>query len=389
MQPAQAAQRGRWLPPEVTPFTGGLTAAQRAEAMAKLRRFEQLVKAIPELANPDGFEILPIISGGARQQDGEGRELPGTIVEYGVSLLHFYPTRAIAGEGSACVAVSFNGRQSGRLRDANGREIYIEGDRGTPSTKPTISDSRVPQKAVELYGALWNVAGERSGVTVMYVSAGELPWKPVSREEFYKANLLDLEGARGEKLAGFREGLQKTPYEEWMAGAAQRKKDRDEAAAQLKGIVSEAEIEKFRQRQEATERDVAEQLKKAEATHKAQNSEAFTKSFERRDNMNAELARMSSAERAMPTYINNALGREGYIATGWTLTDNDAPPAWRVFTPNLDFYRPRRSPVEVRSVTVTMTTSFTCNRPKIREAIWKAYHSLDWNAINQLLESPR
>ena len=377
---------GRWLPHEGS-LTGGLTAAQRTEAMALLERFERMVKQIPELAHPDGFEIQPIISGGARQHGTDFRDLPGSVVEYSLGLRHYRPTRALAGEGSTCLSITVNSRQSGTIRDAEGRPIYIESNRATPSTDPNISDSRVARKATQVYGALWNVARERSGVNVLFVSAGDLPWKPVSREEFYKANVLELEGPNGEKQAAFRNALEKTPYEEFMEGAAQRKKDREAAAAQLKGIVPDAQIEKFRQTQEETERELGEKLKKDEARHRTQNNEALTRSFEYRDNVSAELARMTPEERRMPAYINNVA--TGPSATGWTITSDDTPPAWRVLTPNFDFYRARRSPVEARSITVSMSMSFTCNAQKIRQAIWKAYHTLDWEAINQLLETPR
>jgi hypothetical protein len=173
-----------------------------------------------------------------------------------------------------------------------------------------------------------------------------------------------------------------------MDGAAQRKKERETTIAQLKDVLPEAEIKKMRQVQESTEREVAERLKKDEAMHREQNTAAHAKSFEMRDRMLAELERMTPEERRMPAYINGALD-QGPIATGWRLTADEAPPAWRVLTPNFDFYRARRSPVEVRSITVSMSTSLTCGAPEIRQAVWRAYHTLDWAAINNLLEQPR
>lgn len=386
-QEGAAATQGRWLPREVRPFSN-INAEQEAAAIGTLDRIERILKQVPELANPDGYEILPIISGGGRQRGPDGRELPGTVVEYRLSLVHFHPTRAIAGEGGICISVIVNGPQSGRILDAEGREIYIEGDRGKPSTNPNISDSRVPQKATQVYGDLWNVPGERSIADVLFVTAGELPWKPVSREEFYRASLFELEGANGEKLAEYREGLKKTPYQQWMEGAAQRKADREAAMAQLKGILPDSAIEEMRQTQETTEREVTENLKKDEAMHREQNTEALASSFARRDSMEAELARMTPEERRLPTYINNALD-SGPMATGWRLTADSAPPAWRVLTPNYDFYRARRSPVEVRSIDVHLSMAFTCLAPEIQHMLWQAYHTLDWAAFNHLLETPR
>jgi hypothetical protein len=382
-----AATQGRWLPREVHRFTS-VSAAEQAAAIATLDKIERILKQVPELANPDGYEILPIIAGGARQQGPDGRELPGTVVEYRLGLLHFRPTRAIAGEGNVCISVQVNGRQSGRLRDAEGREIYIEGERGEPSTNPNISDSRVPRKATQVYGELWNVPRERSIADVLFVTAGELPWKPVSREAFYKASLFEVEGANGEKLAAFREGLKKTPYQQWMEGAAQRKADREAAMAQLKGMLPDSNLAKMRQAHEATEREVTEKLKQDEATHREQNSEAYAKSFAMRDSMNAELARMTPEERRMPAYINGTLDH-GPIATGWRITADSAPPAWRVLTPDFEFYRASRSPVEARSINVHISMTLTCLAPKIQHMLWQLYHTLDWAAINSLLEEPR
>jgi hypothetical protein len=386
-QDRAAATQGRWLPREVHRFSN-VTAAQQAEAIAVLDRIERILKQVPELANPEGYEILPVIAGGGRQQGPDGNGLPGTVVQYNLALGHYRPTKAIAGEGSACISVQVNGTQSGRLRDAQGREIYIEADRGRPSTDLNISDSRVPQKATQVYGELWNVRRERSILDVLFVTAGELPWKPVSREEYYRAVMFDLEGADGEKLAGYREGLKKTPYQVWMEGAAQRKADHAAAMAQLKGILPDSSIENMRRVQETTEREVTEKLKQDEATHREQNTEAFAKSFAMRDSILAELVRMTPEERRMPAYISKTT-REGPIATGWNLTTDSTAPNWRVLTPNFDFYRMRRSPVEVRSINVHLSMTLTCLNPKIQDMLWKLYHTLDWAALNDLLESPR
>ncbi len=390
LQAEQAAPApGRWLPREVRPIRN-VTAAQRAEAMAVLEKFERIIRQVPELANPDGWEFQPMFSGGPRHEAPgfEGALLQGSVVEYGFGLMAFRPTRKIAGEGALCLSVAVNGRQSGNLRDKQGRLIYIEGERKGPPSNPNISDSRVAKKATEVYGELWNVPNERSMATVLFVTAGDVPWKPVSREEYYTAVLLDVEGRNGEKLAEFRKGLQTTPYQQWMEGAAQRKKDREAAIAQMRGVLPAAQIETFRETQEKTEREVTENLKKREAEDRERNSEGYKNSFAMRDSMAAELARMTPEERAMPTYINGAL-TSGPRASGWPLTDSDAPPAWRVHTPNYDFWRARRSPVEVRTINVHMSMTLTCLAPKIQAALWKAYHALDWAAISNLLETPR
>lgn len=379
-----ASAAGRWLPRD-TRDIGNVTAAQRAAALATADRIEQWLKQVPELAQPDGFEILPILRGGARQMGPDQKLMANSVVEYALTLMFFHPSRAIAGEGGSCVAVRVNGVQSGRMRDAQGRDIYIEAERGKPSTDPNISDGRIPH-ATQVYGELWNVPRERSFVDVLFVTAGELPWKPVTRETFYQASLLELEGANGEKLADFRESMKTTPYQEWMEAAAQRKRDREAALAQT--ALPAAEVEKMRQTMEATEREVTERLKQDEAEHRERNAEALANSFGPRDSMRAELARMTPAERNMPTYINNALDH-GPVATGWRITADSVPPAWRVLTPNYDFYRARRSAVEVRSIKAHIGIGGTCLAPTIQRALWQAYHKLDWAALNQMLEQPR
>ena len=383
----QSQSRG-WLPRDVHAISG-VTAAQRAEAMATIDRIERILKQVPELATANGYEIQPIIAGGARQigPGFDATPLAGSVIEYNIGLMFYRPTKAVAGEGSTCLAVTVNRRLEGRLNDAQGRAIVIEGDRGKPSTDPSISDFRLPH-ATQVLGELWNVPRERSFVDVLFVTAGDLPWKPVSREEFYQANLFEQEGAKGEKVAEVRDALKKTPYQEWMEGATQRKKEREETIAQLTGVLPAAEIAQTRKRLEDSEREMTERLKKDEPQHRERNAEAMTKVSLMGDAMRAELAAMSVAERRMPAYINNAL-TEGPNATGWRLTTDESPPAWRVLTPNYDFYRARRSPVEVRSVSVNIGISRTCLASNIQQALWQAYHKLDWAAFNNLLVQPR
>jgi hypothetical protein len=72
--------------------------------------------------------------------------------------------------------------------------------------------------------------------SVLFTRGTQLPWEPVSREEYLRAQISDAEGPKGEKAAELRQALEKTPYQVWMAEAPQRKKDRDVIAAQLRGI---------------------------------------------------------------------------------------------------------------------------------------------------------
>jgi hypothetical protein len=400
--PAAARQNrtsagGGWLPRDESPING-LTAAQRAAAIATLDRIERLLRQVPELANPDGFEIQPVILGGAVQDGPGAMPMDGSVVEQILKLVFYVPSRAQSGEGCGCIEVRVNRTQSARMYDAQGRHIYIEEPRaiqprGTPEQ---IAGTlwQVPE-ATQVYGELWEPSRdiregrpERSIVDVLFVGAGELPWKPVTREAFYDATLLEIEGTGGERLAEFRASLEKTRYEQWMEGAEERRRNREQTLSGLAKHQSAAEVEKMRELLETTEREVTEQMRKNEAGDRERNAEALAASFGLRDSLRFELERMSPAERSMPTYINTSTN-EGPRATGWELTNDSTPPAWRVLTPNYDFWRARRSPVDVRSINVHIGIAGTGLYPNVRNALLQTFRKLDWAAFNQLLDAPR
>lgn len=386
-------ERASWLPRQLGPFTG-LSAGQRAAAISTLERAEQLFRQVPELAHPEGFEVQPVLSGGARQLGPGDQPLPGVVAGYRLTLMFFYPSKAAAGEGCGCISVTVNAPQTGNLYAADGRQIYIEDARAT-RPRGTPDETRgilweVPA-ATQVYGELWEPSrdiregrGERSGITALFVAGADLPWLPVSREVFYQANLRSIEGENGKQLAEFRAAMAKTPYQEWMEGAAQRQKDREETLRNAASVQSAAELEKTRESLERSEREVTERLRKTDEADRARNEKALAASFGPRNAMAAELDRMTPAERAMPTYINNAL-TEGPNATGWRLTSDPAPPAWRVLTPNYDFYRIRRSSAEVRSITVNIAITGTGLRPPVRQALLHTFKKLDWAAFSGLL----
>src|SRR5678816_474669 len=58
---ALSAQTG-WLPRAVE-MGPNLTGANRAAAIARLESIERLLKQVPELAHPEGFEIRPFFTG--------------------------------------------------------------------------------------------------------------------------------------------------------------------------------------------------------------------------------------------------------------------------------------------------------------------------------------
>jgi hypothetical protein len=373
---ATATRRG-WLPREVS-IGANLTAAESATATARLEAIERILQQVPALANPEGFEIMPHYFGGAQMLGPGQSERPGNVVEYMLTLVFFHPSRAVAGEGCGCLTVTVNraGHTGAReIFDEQGRGIYIESPRGDP----------VPF-ATQVYDRLSPV--ERSIVSVLFTSGGELPWRTVTRAEYYNAVIFDTEGKDGAKLADFRAGLEKTPYQVWMEGASQRKQDREQTLKATAAFQTPEEVAKLRKTLEDTEGEVTERFKASEAADRERNQAALALSHSTTGKMRAELDSMTVAERNMPALIDGTLS-EGPNATGWRMSDRDSPSAWRVLTPNYDFWRARTSRVEVRSVYVHIGASLTGLVPVVHKALWQAYQKLDGAAFNRLLDVPR
>lgn len=97
------------------------------------------------------------------------------------------------------------------------------------------------------------------------------------------------------------------------------------------------------------------------------------------DQYRARIAAMSPEERAAPAYAP-------YGSTELLAPTDDL--ARRVLTPDPDFWRVRRSRVEVHSITVAFHSSLTCGAPAVQDALWKAYQSLDWAAIKRIVDRP-
>jgi hypothetical protein len=341
--------------------------------MATLSQIEQLLLKIPGLATPGGFEILPQLAGGHRPAGPDGTPLAGGVIRYNIGLTMFYPSRAQS-EGRTCISVIVNDdAPPAKHRDPSGRPLYIQ----TEIAKP------LPY-ATEVWGQLLSDPKERSFVDVLMTAGGVRPWSPVTREAFINALIVDAEGKDGEKSAELQKTFSKTPNEEWVESAAQRKRDRDETLAQARTVQSAAEVEKLRKQLEDSEREVTERLKKDNDAVRERFAAARTMVTKWGDDLRAALAAMSPAERQMPALINNAL-TSGPLVAGYRLTSDTASPTWHVRTPDFAFWRFRRSPIEVRSIRVSIGLSGTCLQPAIREALLSAYQQLDWAALSRLL----
>ncbi|CAN5791666.1 hypothetical protein BH23GEM3_BH23GEM3_13950 [soil metagenome] len=374
---AAATPRPGWLPREVR-IDGGITAAQRATAIANLEQIERILLQVPELANPQGFEILPSFYGGARRLGPGQKEQPNNVIEYILRLYFFAPTRAVAGTGCNCLSIRINhvdNLGSREIRDEQGREIYIEMARGEPLPLAT-----------QVYEGLLRTR-DRSFVYVLHTSGGALPWTTVTRAEYYHAMIYDLEGKDGAKVAEVRQAFAKTPYQEWTEGAAQRKQVREETLRTLSAMQPAAEVAKLRKTMEDTEHEVTERLRASEAEHRQRNEMALALSDSSTRTMRAELQSMTAAQRNMPALIDGTLP-EGPNATGWRMAPRDSPTAWRVLTPDYDFWRARRSPVEVRAILVGISPGGTGLVPAVHNALLNSFDKMNWTALNKLLDVP-
>lgn len=103
---------------------------------------------------------------------------------------------------------------------------------------------------------------------------------------------------------------------------------------------------------EDTEREVGEQLKAAEANDQANNTAGLAAVADRTAILRAGFASMSADERRMPATIETALTEGGPITPGFRFADRDGPGVRRVFTPDYDYWRARRSRVEARGIQV-------------------------------------
>ncbi len=386
-QSGVTAARPGWLPLDVR-LGGNLTTSQRATARATLERLLRLLQQVPELANPDGFEIQPVILGGSRPLGPDQVVMDDAVVEQILRLIFYVPSKRVAGAGCGCLEIRVNEQWSGNMFDGKVRDVYAEPARAVDPKRPGIL-WEVPA-ATDVYGELWEPSRdiregrpERSAVDVVFLPAGARPGKPMSREAFYAAALRVIEGPEAE----LRGHLAKTRYETWMEGAADRRQIREQTLLAYARTQPPAEVEAVRRQLEGTEQEVTEVLRAAEAADRERNREALAASDGRLGRLAAELAQMTPAERSMPTYINDAAA-EGPIATGSRLTADPEPPSRRVFTIDHDFWRARRSPVEVRSIRVHIGLSMTGLRPPVRHALLETFKHLDWAAVRLLLETP-
>jgi hypothetical protein len=254
--PAAANAQNGWRPRAVN-LASNLTGANRATAIARLEAIERIFKQVPELAHPNGFEIQSAFTGGGGRSSGQGESLqPGNVLEYGL-VLFFLPPGQFQAAGDITVTVNSPGHRGGKWYDEEGRYLYPE---------PWRVD-RVPF-ATAAYGGS-NTSRERTGlspteasyVRLWFTSGGELPWREVTREEFYRAQIFLAEGKNGEQLAGQKKLADNGRYRLWLDEAPKRKREREEVLSTLAKLQPAAEVAKLRKEMEDGESEAGEALK--------------------------------------------------------------------------------------------------------------------------------
>lgn len=363
---AQRVAQRPWgidYPPEF----GDATPAERARVMAVLDEIERILRQVPELAQPRGFEIYKGFGSGAI--DGARNN----VLHMGIGLRFFVPTREIAHEGRMCIDVDVNFRNArpSELRSfvgEDGRAFLLEFPVGEPK----------PGSTVVYEGLRWDTPEfDRRPGFVTFTQGGVFPWVPVTREQYLRALILDVEGKSGDKETSFRKALEKTAYDRWMEKASSRKQQREDAIASMARAQGRAAADELRKTLEQTERDVTESLKAQDAEERLRAKE-FLATSTLGDQYRRDLAAMSEAERRAPATV----------LSGATLAPADAPGVQRILLPDVDFWRARRSRTEVHSITVAMYSTQTCMVPEVREALQKAWDTLDWMAFKRIVDRP-
>jgi hypothetical protein len=339
---------------------GGISAssAEKAYAKARLEDIERIVlKAVPEF----GHLSYPMFT----QISGFHASAPksNTILQYQYSLV------ADLGSMGYCPIFTATINQSqGGTPDAP----WAQGPLGKP----------VPGSSFVL--STLGPPPDPSYEQLLFVRDGESPYHQLTREEVRRWQIVEEEGAHGEKLAEKRQLLANTPYERFMAEAPERKRTRDELRGALKGLRTPAEIDAQIKEMENAERDAAAQLKAQSAEDRKQN-DSISGAQSIADKARASIARMSAAERKLPAWVKPE-GSDTLYSFGTTDTPNVA----RLVRPNPEFWTMHRSRVEVRSIDLDF--SARCPKqpppPEVHRALWKLHQTIDWAALKRMVNEP-
>jgi hypothetical protein len=331
-----------------------MTPAERAEAMATVEEIERILWQTPELSHPKGFEVGKQVWGGGLFQGERG------VFTYYFWLWFYAPSKkATGGEGSRCIGETVTGTGNGYFKES---EV----------------GSRVPGATVAYEGLRWDTpTADRRGGSIVFTTGGKFPWISATREQHLRYLIEGDNGKNLELEKEFKEGLKKTTYQRWMDEAAERKKNREYTIARMAANQGRAAADELRKTLEQTERDVTANYKEVEAEERKQNESALA--HRQVDELRAQLNALTPAERAAPA-------KSGL---NWEPASPDDPTARRVLTLDPEFWRVRRSRVEVHSLTLNFSPTQMCENSDVRAAVEKAYTGgVNWAALKRLVDRP-
>ena len=343
-QPSQI--RPGWL--ARTHFLNAIPARDRAIIDQNLAAAERLLAAPTGFASPRGFEVKT-------HWWSSSPASATTLRTYGVAIHAYVPDRKATDQWTAPAEIIINpelGRLSdGGVKSETGESYYHERQRSPTGYGATL-----------VYGQF---GPPNTTLLVLFTARNQDPVLPVSREEYLRARIHEVDG--GGRVKKAQAGVGKTPYQEWMDGAAKRKEDREIILSRMS---DKAMVEKMRAAYEKQERDVAANLNES-AAREGENIRAF-KSLDPAQTLRDQLAAMTPEERASPAW-----------AGGTDLMPAGAPNALRVVRANPALFRATGSPAEARAILVMLYEP----RYALGSALTQLHRELDWAAVRRLLDA--
>jgi hypothetical protein len=381
---AQSAQRPGWLP-RWSRIDPSLTAAEKATVLARLNAIERLILQVPELARPEGFEVLPILQATPHEiRPVIQRKPDANYVVQTYQLMAFRPSKAIAGEGLVCLTVVVNPLPPQLLMDyamndfddGKGDRLYIEEPFGARIPGALLAyGHRLPEQGetVSEPGTAGFTATNLGYYGAFFSADGVSPWLEVTRQEYLEARIWNDETKDLKETQRIRQSRTKTRYELWMEEAPQRKREREEALAAAEKA-DPAQAAAARKEAERIEREITEQLKAAEAQDRADNAEVLAQGMPG-DQSRARLAALTPEERARPARIGGGTNDEFH----------EPPEGVRIVRANPAFYGSRNSRIAPRGIKVGFIANLTCHAPPVQRAFYAVFRKLDYAALQRLL----
>ena len=215
---AASARRSGWLP-RSTRLGPELTTAEKTTILRRLDEIERLVLQVPELAQPEGFEVLPTVYANAMEIwpviQGHPR---GSYVVQSYQLRAFRPSKAIAGEGLTCLEIIVNplppqvymDYAMNDVGDGKGDRLRTDSAPGSRVHTVTYSPDRRSPPRQRLCFSPTNI----SLYSVFFSADGVSPWLEVTR---WETMIWDGETRHLKEIERMRQSRTKTRYEQWVS----------------------------------------------------------------------------------------------------------------------------------------------------------------------------